>query len=64
MDLSAVPVVIILKTVPKLVIIANSIKDICYQGLFLLSGTLFYVSDEVVQVPGVNCGKRIRFFVG
>jgi len=58
-DLSAVPVVIILKTVPKLVIIANSINDICHQGLCLLSGTVFCVSDGVVRVPGVNCGKRL-----
>ena len=62
-DLSAVPVVIILKTVPKLVIIANSIKGTCHQGLCLLYGTMFCVSDGLVRVPGVNCGKRISVCV-
>jgi hypothetical protein len=62
--LSAIPVVIILKTVPKLVIIDNGINDICYQGLCLLCGIVFCVSDGVVRVPGVNCRKRISVCVG
>ena len=63
MEFSAVHVVIILKSVSKLLINANSINDICYRGLFLLFGTECCVSDDVIRVPGVNRGKHISVCV-